>query len=197
MERSGNTGLYGRATGDGSNSISETQGEPLVIEDISSLRCVYPAQRAAIFESDSKELQQIWDAAWRTLALNAQETFISDIAWERLQYVADTKVQALTWLNLTGDDRLVRIAIEDFDASRVPFGLTQARYPGQPRTIYSDVLALLGLHGARLLDLPRRRRVHAAVSARHRRCAWMVGAASEGARRPVCAMVVELQRHCG
>ncbi len=107
----------------------ETQGEPLVIEDISSLRCVYPAQRAAIFESDSKELQQIWDAAWRTLALNAQETFISDIAWERLQYVADTKVQALTWLNLTGDDRLVRLAIEDFDASRVPFGLTQARYP--------------------------------------------------------------------
>ncbi len=107
----------------------ETKSEPLVIEDISSLRCVYPAQRAAIFESDSKELQQIWDAAWRTLALNAQETFISDIAWERLQYIADTKVQALTWLNLTGDDRLVRLAIQDFDASRVPFGLTQARYP--------------------------------------------------------------------
>ncbi|MGD0733070.1 MAG: alpha-L-rhamnosidase C-terminal domain-containing protein, partial [Terracidiphilus sp.] len=51
------------------------------------------------------------------------------IAWERMQYVADTKQQALTWLNLTGDDRLVRLAIEDFDNSRVPFGLTQARYP--------------------------------------------------------------------
>jgi hypothetical protein len=107
----------------------QTLAEPLIIEDISSLLCVYPAARVAVFESESKDLQPIWDAAWRTLALNAQETFISDIAWERLQYVADTKVQALTWLNLTGDDRLVRLAIEDFDASRVPFGLTQARYP--------------------------------------------------------------------
>ena len=107
----------------------QTLAEPLVIEDASSLLSVYPATRAAIFESDSERLQPIWDAAWHTLALNAQETFISDIAWERLQYVADTKVQALTWLNLTGDDRLVRIAIEDFDASRVAFGLTQSRYP--------------------------------------------------------------------
>jgi hypothetical protein len=63
----------------------ETKGDPLVIEDASSLLCVYPATRAAVFESDSKDLQSIWDAAWRTLALNAQETFISDIAWERLQ----------------------------------------------------------------------------------------------------------------
>jgi hypothetical protein len=107
----------------------ETQAEPLAIEDISSLLCVYPASRVAVFESDSKDLQAIWDAAWRTLQLNAQETFINDIAWERMQYVADTKEQALTWLNLTGDDRLVRLAIEDFDNSRVPFGLTQARYP--------------------------------------------------------------------
>ena len=107
----------------------QTQAEPLAVEDLSSLLCVYPASRVAVFESDSKELGPIWDAAWRTLQLNAQETFISDIAWERLQYVADTKVQALAWLSLTGDDRLVRLAIEDFDASRVPFGLTQARYP--------------------------------------------------------------------
>lgn len=107
----------------------QTQAEPLVIEDMSSLLCVYPATRIAVFESDSEKLQPIWDAAWRTLALNAQETFISDIGWERMQYVADTKVQALTWLSFTGDDRLVRLAIEDFDASRAPSGLTQSRYP--------------------------------------------------------------------
>jgi len=107
----------------------QTQAEPLVIEKFYSLRVVYPATRVAVFESDSEKLQPIWDAAWRTLALNAQETFISDIGWERMQYVADTKVQALTWLALTGDDRLVRLAIEDFDASRAPSGLTQSRYP--------------------------------------------------------------------
>ena len=107
----------------------QTRAEPLLIEDASSLLCVYPATRLAVFESDSRELTPIWDATWRTLALNAQETFISDIAWERLQYVADTKMQALAWLNLCGDDRLVRLAIEEIDASRAPCGLTQSRYP--------------------------------------------------------------------
>ncbi len=107
----------------------QTQAAAFTIEDLSSLLCVYPATRTAVFETDSPALQAIWNAAWRTLALTAQETFISDLAWERLQYVADTKVQCLAWLSLTDDDRLVRLAIEDIDASRVPAGLTQSRYP--------------------------------------------------------------------
>jgi alpha-L-rhamnosidase len=107
----------------------ETAGEPLTINDFSSRLVTYPAQRAAVFESDSDSLRRIWDAGWRTLALDAQENFISDVSWERLQYIADTKVQALSWLVTTGDDRLVRLAIEQFDQSRVPFGLTQSRYP--------------------------------------------------------------------
>ncbi len=106
-----------------------TAGDPLTIDDLSSLLCIYPAQREAVFESDSENLRQIWDAGWRTLALTAQENFISDLSWERMQYLADTKVQALSWLVTTGDDRLVRLAIEQFDASRAPFGLTQSRYP--------------------------------------------------------------------
>ena len=107
----------------------QTLAEPLLVEDFSSLLCVYPAARVAVFESDSEKLKPIWDAAWRTLALSAQENFISDLSWERMQYIADTKVQALTWLAFTGDDRLVRLAIEEFDASRAPSGLTQSRYP--------------------------------------------------------------------
>lgn len=116
----------------------QTKAEPLTLKDLYSLLCVYPARRIAVFESDSKDVQAVWDAAWLTLKLNAQETFISDIAWERLQYVADTKAQALTWLNLTGDDRLVRLAIEDFDSSRVPLGPTQARYPSRLEQFIAD-----------------------------------------------------------
>ena len=107
----------------------ETAGDPLTITDIASTQVVYPAERVAIFESDSETLHRIWDAGWRTLALTAQETFISDLSWERMAYIADTKVQSLGWLVLTGDDRLVRLAIEQFDQSRMPFGLTQSRYP--------------------------------------------------------------------
>ena len=41
----------------------------------------------------------------------------------------DTRIQALVTLYLSGDDRLVRNAIQQFEESRIPDGLTQSRYP--------------------------------------------------------------------
>ena len=41
----------------------------------------------------------------------------------------DTRIQALISLYMTGDDRLVKNAIESLDESRTPEGLTQSRYP--------------------------------------------------------------------
>jgi len=49
--------------------------------------------------------------------------------WERLQYVGDTRIQALISYAVAGDDRLARQAIEAFNNSRIPDGLTQSRYP--------------------------------------------------------------------
>jgi hypothetical protein len=51
--------------------------------------------------------------------------------WEQLQYVGDTRIQALLSLYVGGDDRLVKNAIELFDESRIPDGLTQSRYPSR------------------------------------------------------------------
>src|SRR5215813_6581710 len=47
----------------------------------------------------------------------------------QLQYIGDTRIQALISMYLTGDDRLVRQAISHFDASRIPEGITASRYP--------------------------------------------------------------------
>jgi hypothetical protein len=49
--------------------------------------------------------------------------------WERLQYIGDTRLQALISYTVAGDDRLGRQAIEAFNDSRIPDGLTQSRYP--------------------------------------------------------------------
>ena len=49
--------------------------------------------------------------------------------WEQLQYIGDTRVQSLISLYVAGDDRLMRQAIEHFDWSRIPEGLTTSRYP--------------------------------------------------------------------
>jgi hypothetical protein len=49
--------------------------------------------------------------------------------YEQLQYAGDTRVQALITLYVTGDDRMVKNAIELLSESRAPEGLTQSRYP--------------------------------------------------------------------
>jgi len=49
--------------------------------------------------------------------------------YEQLQYIGDTRIQALISLYVSGDDRLMRNAIQQFDHSRAPEGITMSRYP--------------------------------------------------------------------
>ena len=49
--------------------------------------------------------------------------------FEQMQYVGDTRVQGLISLYMSGDDRLLRNAIKQFDDSRISDGLTYSRYP--------------------------------------------------------------------
>lgn len=107
----------------------ETQSEPLVLDDFKSEFTAYPLQENASFESDQPGLKQIWDTGWRTARLCANETYFDCPYYEQLQYVGDTRIQALISLYVSGDDRLVRNALKDFDESRFYEGLTRSRYP--------------------------------------------------------------------
>ena len=107
----------------------QTGDDPLVIEDFRSRFTAYPFQMRASFESDDAELAKIWQVGWHTARLCAHETYMDCPYWEQLQYGGDTRIQALISLYMTGDDRLVKNAIESLDESRTPEGLTQSRYP--------------------------------------------------------------------
>ncbi len=48
---------------------------------------------------------------------------------EQLQYVGDTRIQALVSIYMSGDARLARSAIEQLDASRTAEGATFSRAP--------------------------------------------------------------------
>jgi len=106
----------------------ETRSQPVVLEDIRTLFSAYPFSLRAHFESDDPELAKIWEVGWRTLRLSAHETYTDSPYYEQLQYVGDTRIECLITLYTTGDDRLVKNAIELFDESRTPDGLTQSRY---------------------------------------------------------------------
>jgi hypothetical protein len=81
------------------------------------------------FRSNDTSLEPIWKIGWRTARLDAHDTYMDTPYWERLQYIGDTRIQALISYTVAGDDRLGRQAIEAFNNSRVTDGLTQSRYP--------------------------------------------------------------------
>lgn len=106
-----------------------TQEEPLTLQKASAFFTAYPFSQKATFESSDKSLQDIWNVSWRTARLDAHDTYMDTPYWERLQYVGDTRLQALISYSLANDDRLARQAIATINASRTPDGLTQSRYP--------------------------------------------------------------------
>ncbi len=106
-----------------------TGAEPLRVDDFHAVFTGYPFQARGRFESDDPTLRQLWETGWRTARLCAGETYYDCPYYEQLQYVGDTRIQALISLYVTGDDRLMRNAIELYDRSRLAEGLTQSRVP--------------------------------------------------------------------
>jgi alpha-L-rhamnosidase len=107
----------------------ETADEELLINDLYGIFTAYPFEESARFESGDKLLRDIWNTSWRTARLCATETYMDCPYYEQLQYLGDTRIQALISLYVSGDDRLMRNALTQFDHSRIPDGLTTSRYP--------------------------------------------------------------------
>jgi hypothetical protein len=115
----------------------QTADEALTIDDLVADATGYPFALNARFAGDDPQLAKIWEVGWRTARLCATDTYMDCPYYERLQYVGDTRIQALISLYLSGDDRLMRNAISLYDRSRVPGGLTQSRYPSHSLQIIS------------------------------------------------------------
>jgi alpha-L-rhamnosidase len=117
--------------------------------DVAKLRVwftAYPFREEARFNSNDPELSKIWEVGWRTARLCAHETYMDTPYYERLQYVGDTRIQALISYVVSGDDRLARQAINAIDYSRIPDGITTSRYPSQlPQFIPTFSLMWIGM----------------------------------------------------
>ncbi len=126
----------------------KTGSEPLKINRISSLFTCYPFEEKGSFESDDPQLKRIWDTGWRTARLCAHETYFDCPYYEQLQYVGDTRIQALVSLHVSGDSRLMRKAILQFDDSRLSEGLTKSQHP----SIYIQVIPPFSLIWINMLN---------------------------------------------
>jgi hypothetical protein len=109
----------------------QTANEPLTLHQVNSRFTAYPFEEQARFRSSDSLLSQIWNIGWRTARLCANETYMDCPYYEQLQYVGDTRIQSLISLYVSGDDRLMRNALMQFNHSRIPEGITQSRYPSE------------------------------------------------------------------
>jgi len=97
-----------------------TKSEPLKLESLRAWFSAYPFTENAKVAGDIHELDRLWQTGWRTARLDAHETYMDAPYWEQLQYVGDTRIQALISYVVSGDSRLARQAITNIDDSRTP-----------------------------------------------------------------------------
>lgn len=106
-----------------------TQDDDLIIDDFYGMYTGYPFKMNAQFSSSDTSLNKILEVGWRTARLDAQETYTDCPYYEQLQYAGDTRIQAMVSLYNSGDDRLMRNAIEQIANSTLAEGITESRYP--------------------------------------------------------------------
>ena len=124
----------------------QTGNEPLTLDSLTAAFTAYPFEERATFQSSDPELAKIWEISWRTARLDAHETYMDTPYYEQLQYVGDTRIQALISYAVTGDDRLARQALQAFNDSRIPEGITRSRYPSSlPQNIPTFSLLWIGM----------------------------------------------------
>jgi len=112
-----------------------TKAESLSLLGFRLYETGYPFQTVASFRSDDADLNRIWNIGWRTVRVDAHETFMDSSYWEQLQYTGDTRLEMLITYAVSGDPRLARQAIEAFAESDVDGGLMQGAYPSRGNNV--------------------------------------------------------------
>lgn len=111
--------------------LVETGEQPLTIKGFGLLETRYPLEMESRFRSSDPRLNAVMPVALRGLQMCAHEIYMDCPYYEQMMYVGDSRLEALTTYAISKDDRLPRKAVMMFGLSRLPDGLTQARYPAR------------------------------------------------------------------
>ncbi len=123
-----------------------TAEEPLTLVALRVNETGYPFSQVARFSSNDPELDRIWNIGWRTLRVDAHDTFMDSSFWEQLQYTGDTRLEMLITYAVSGDPRLAEQAIDTFAESYADGGLVHGRYPSrEPNIIATFSFAWVGM----------------------------------------------------
>lgn len=103
--------------------------QPLTLRDARYRFTTYPQELQASFESSIPDAPAMWEVSWRSLQRCAHETYEDCPYYEQLNYIADSRLQALCSMVLAGESALPKRTIRLFHDSVRPDGLVHSRVP--------------------------------------------------------------------
>ena len=89
----------------------------------------YPFKENAQFKTNDQMLTDILGCFLAGPFETRQSRVLLILILNNCSMWGDSRIEALVSISVDGDDRLMRKAIDMFDNSRLPNGLTQSRYP--------------------------------------------------------------------
>jgi hypothetical protein len=150
-----------------------TLAEPLTLQGFRLHETGYPFQTVGSFTSSDADLNRIWEIGWRTLRVDAHETFMDSSYWEQLQYTGDTRLEMLITYAVSGDARLARQAIDAFAESDVDGGLMQGAYPSRGSNVIATfAFAWVGMLADWSMEQPDRALIERHLPRMRRVLAW-------------------------
>ncbi|MGZ7441480.1 alpha-L-rhamnosidase-related protein [Paenibacillus sp. TH7-28] len=106
-----------------------TADQPLLIRRPWFRESAYPLEAKSFVSSSASWIDSLWRVSLRTLQLCMHETYEDCPYYEQMQFIMDTRLQALFTYSVGGDTGLAQKALEDFHSSLLPEGITQDRFP--------------------------------------------------------------------
>ncbi|MEM8873759.1 MAG: alpha-L-rhamnosidase [Planctomycetota bacterium] len=114
--------------------VIETADAPATIESLGIIETRYPLELRST-QTVRPDIDATFPMCFRALQMCAHETYMDCPHYEQMQYVGDTRIQALVSYACTGDDRLARHALRMFARSVTPDGLVRARFPDRDEQV--------------------------------------------------------------
>ncbi|PTY06772.1 hypothetical protein DB346_00480 [Verrucomicrobia bacterium LW23] len=119
-----------------------TQSQELVLESLELNSAEYPLPVTGRVATRLPQVNAVLAACRKTVLASSHDAIIDGPFYEQMSWIGDVPQVALALYTMSPDARLVRKALADFDASRLPCGLIRAQWPSRN----SVVLPLYSLH---------------------------------------------------
>ena len=109
--------------------VVEAGEEPVTLTALSLVESRYPLARTSAFECDDPTLEGVQKICLRGMQMCCHEMLFDCPYYEQQMYPGDTRIQLNVLSALSGDDRMIRRAIETYDLAARDDGLVPFNYP--------------------------------------------------------------------